>query len=108
MKKDLLLLSLIISALISCGPSQKNFDAKEDALFNKWLHHPKAQLVQSWGQPDSIRADGKGGEILIYKQAVDYKSVMNQKYTGTQYSFRKEMFVNADSLIYYWKAWRKK
>ncbi|MEO5781976.1 MAG: hypothetical protein ABIQ07_01815 [Ginsengibacter sp.] len=108
MKKDILLLCIIISALTSCGPSQKILDAKEDAIFNKWLKHPKAQLVQSWGQPDSVRADGKGGEILIYKEGIDYKSVMNQKYTGTQYSFRKEMFVNADSLIYYWKVWRRK
>lgn len=108
MKKDILFLCLIISTLTGCGPSQKVFDAKEDAIFNKWLNHPKAQLVQTWGQPDSIRADAKGGEILIYKEGIDYKSVMNQKYTGSQYSFRKEMFVNADSIIYYWKAWRRK
>lgn len=108
MKKDLLLLCIIISTLVSCAPSQKVLDAKEDAIFNKWLQHPKAQLIRSWGQPDSIRTDGKGGEILIYKQGIDFKSVMNEKYTGPQYSFRKEMFVNADSLIYYWKAWRKK
>lgn len=108
MKKDLLLLCIIIATLVSCAPSQKVLDAKEDAIFNKWLQHPKAQLIRSWGQPDSIRTDGKGGEILIYKQGIDFKSVMNEKYTGPQYSFRKEMFVNADSLIYYWKAWRKK
>ena len=108
MKKDFLLLCIIIAALISCGPSQKVLDAKEDALFNKWLNHPKAQLIQTWGQPDSISSDGKGGQILIYKEGIDYKSVMNAKYTGIQYSFRKEMYVNADSLIYYWKAWRKK
>ena len=107
MMKGFLLLCTI-TALFSCGPSQKAFDAKEDAVFNKWLKHPKSQLVQSWGQPDSIKTDGKGGEVLIYKEGVDYKSVMNSKYTGTQYSFRKEMFVNADSLIYYWKAWRRK
>jgi len=107
MKKDFLLLCTI-TALFSCGPSQKVFDAKEDALFNKWLKHSKSQLIQTWGQPDSIGTDGKGGEILIYKEGVDYKSVMNAKYTGTQYSFRKEMYVNADSLIYYWKAWRRK
>ena len=108
MKRDLLLLCVIISALTSCGPSQKVFDAKEDVIFNKWLNHPKAQLIQAWGQADSIRSDGKGGVVLIYKEGIDYKSVMNQKYTGTQYSLRKEMFVNADSLIYYWKAWRRK
>lgn len=107
MKKGFLLLGTI-AALFSCKPSQKVLDAKEDALFNKWLKHPRSQLVQTWGQPDSIRNDGKGGEILIYKEGVDYKSVMNSKYTGTQYSFRKEMYVNADSLIYYWKAWRRK
>ena len=77
-------------------------------IFNKLLKPFKSKLVQTWGQPDSTATDGKGGEILIYKEGVDYKSVMNAKYTGTQYSFRKEMFVNADSLIYYWKAWRRK
>jgi len=102
---------LVIAILISCTSSQKiqkERDAKEDALFNKWLNHSKAQLVQNWGQPDSIASDKKGGEILIYKEGVNYKSVMNGKYTGPQVSFRKEMFVNADSVIYNWKAWRRK
>lgn len=60
------------------------------------------------GQPDSVISDGKNGEILIYKQRTGGASVMNGNYTGKQYSFRKEMFVNADSVIYYWKAWRRK
>jgi hypothetical protein len=98
----------IILILISCGPSQKTFDAKEDALFNKWLNHSKAELIHSWGQPDSSASDRKGGEILIYKEGVDYNSVMNGKYTGTQFSFRKEMYINADSLIYNWKTLRRK
>ena len=99
---------IVTAVCISCGLSQKTLNAREDALFNKWLRHSKAELVQAWGQPDSARADGKGGEVLIYKEGIDYKSVMNGKYTGKQYSFRKEMFINADSLIYYWKAWRRK
>lgn len=94
--------------LISCGPSQKVMDAKEDALFNKWIGHSKSELIQAWGQPDSVNADGKKGEILIYKERIDYKSVMNENYTGKQYSFRKEMYINADSVIYSWKAWRRK
>jgi hypothetical protein len=98
----------IIMILISCSPSQKTLDAKEDALFNKWLNHSKAELIQTWGQPDSTTSDKKGGEILIYKEGVDYKSVMNAKYTGTQFSFRKEMYINADSIIYNWKSWRRK
>ncbi len=94
--------------LLSCAPSQKANDAKENAIFNKWISHTKAQLVKRWGQPDSTVTDGKNGEILIYKEGVDYKSVMNQRYTGTQYSLRKEMYVNADSIIYTWKAMRRK
>ena len=108
MKKYLLPHLIIIMVLVSCTSSQKTSDAKENALFNKWLNKPKALLVQTWGLPDSTLADGKGGEILIYKEGVDYKSVMNEKYTGTRFSFRKEMYINADSLIYYWKAWRRK
>ncbi len=72
------------------------------------MHHSKSQLVHQWGRPDSVVSDGKDGEILIYKEGIDYVSTMNENYTGTQYSFRKEMFVNADSVIYYWKAWRRK
>ena len=106
--KKLFSICIIVYFLISCGPSQKALDAKEDALFNKWLKHSKNELIQAWGQPDSAKADGKGGEILIYKEGIDYKSVMNGKYTGKQYSFRKEMFINADSVIYFWKAWRRK
>ncbi len=55
-----------------------------------------------------VSADGKNGEILLYKEHLDYVSVMNGNYTGLQYSFKKEMFINADSIIYYWKAWRRK
>ena len=109
MKKSLFLLCTINALLIiSCGPSRKALDARENALFNKWIGHSKAQLIKQWGQPDSVTTDGKSGQILIYKEGVDYVSVMNENYTGTQYSFRKEMFINADSLIYDWKAWRRK
>jgi hypothetical protein len=111
MKKYTLLFWITMVFLNSCGTSEKArkaMDAKEDALFNKWVKRTKAELVQTWGQPDSTITDGKAGEILIYKERVDYKSVMNENYSGPQYSFRKEMYVNADSLIYFWKAWRRK
>lgn len=104
MKRWLILLCVVAG----CSPSRKNVDAKEDALFNKWLHHPKSQLVREWGPPDSTRTDGRGGEVLLYKERVDATSVMNGNYTGKQYSFRKEVFIGRDSLIYYWKAWRRK
>lgn len=93
--------------LISCSPSNKLSDAKEDALFNQWLNRPKSQLIRQWGSPDSVTTDGKNGEILIYKEGINFLSVMNEKYTGPQYSFRKEMFINADSVVYHWKAWRR-
>lgn len=94
--------------LISCSTSRKILDARENALFNKWIGHSKNQLVSQWGQPDSVSADGKNGQILLYKEHLDYVSVMSGNYTSPQYSFKKEMFINADSTIYYWKAWRKK
>lgn len=108
-KKIFLLLSAIfIILLISCSSSRKAHDAKANALFNEWLGHSKSELVNQWGQPDSVGADGKNGQILLYKEHLDYISVMNGNYTGPEYSFKKEMFINADSTIYYWKAWRKK
>jgi hypothetical protein len=104
-------LSLLLPAIIvafSCSSSHKAEDAKEDKRFNAWLHHSKSELVKKWGEPDSIFTDGKGGEILLYKEALDYKSVMDERYTGLQFSFKKEMFINRDSLIYNWRAWRRK
>ncbi|MEP6597705.1 MAG: hypothetical protein ABJA71_17250 [Ginsengibacter sp.] len=108
MKKYFFMLCAITAVLVSCSTSKKANVAKENALFNQWLHHPRSQLINQWGQPDSTVSDGENGEILIYKERVDYISVMDGNYTGPQYSFRKEMFVNADSLIYNWKAWRRK
>ncbi len=108
MKIIFFVLFISTALLISCGPSKKAINAKEDALFNQWLNHTKSQLVRQWGKPDSVMSDGSSGEILIYKEGVNFLSVMNEKYTGPQHSFRKEIFVNADSLIYHWRAWRRK
>lgn len=109
MKKIFFLSAIIFTIFfISCGSSRKASDAKENALFNEWIGQPKSQLINQWGEPDSIATDGKNGQILTYKERLDYISVMNGNYTGPEYSFKKDMYVNADSLIYYWKAWRKK
>ena len=101
-------LVLLFSACRSSRKAQIAYDAKEDALFNAWINHPRSELIRVLGTPDSIAPDGKGGQILIYKEKVDYKSVMNSNYTGTQYSFRKEMYVTRDSIIYSWRARRRK
>lgn len=104
----MLCLFILTVILFGCAASHKADDAKEDRAFNKWLNHSRSEFVQQIGQPDSTMPDGKGGEVLIYKEATNYKSVMDSKYTGLQYSFRKEIYVNADSLIYDWRAWRRK
>ncbi len=109
MKKIFFLSAIIFTIFfISCSSSRKANDAKENALFNKWIGQSKSQLIKQWGQPDSISTDGKNGQILTYKERLDYMSVMNGNYTGKEYSVKKDMYVNADSLIYYWKAWRRK
>ena len=90
MKKSLFILCVISSVLpAGCGPSQKARDTKENALFNKWIGHSKTQLVKQWGQPDSLAPDGKNGQILIYKEGLDYMSVMNEKYTGPPIFFQE-------------------
>ncbi len=83
-------------------------DARENAIFRQWVGQPKSLLTQRWGVPDSTRPDGGSGEILLYLEHTDPFSVMEGTYTGNEYSFKKEMFVNSDSIIYHWKAWRKK
>lgn len=98
----------VLYVLSGCTASHKAMDAREDQLFNKWLNHSKSDLIKAWGQPDSIFSNGNRGERLLYKERTDAKSVMNGTYTGTQLSYRKEMFVNADSIIYHWRSWRRK
>ncbi len=108
MKIIFILACVAFTALTGCVPSKKASDAKENKLFNQWLKQPRSLLVKQWGQPDSLMSDGRNGQILIYKEGVDFLSVMNEKYTGKQYSPRIEMYVNADSIIYHWKAWRRR
>lgn len=108
MRKFLLLSFITLVLLSACGPSRKASDAKEDRLLNQWIKQPKSLLIKQWGKPDSLMSDGRNGEILIYKEGVDFLSVMNESYTGKQYSPRKEMYVNADSAVYHWKVWRRK
>lgn len=102
------MLIIVISSVFSCSPSRQKMNAYENAIFDEWIGHTREQLTAQWGVPDSIRSDGKGGEILMYTEATDYQSVMNGNYTSKLYSPKKEMYINADSLIYSWKAWRRK
>ena len=84
MKKILLILCVVLIVLAGCGPSRKAIDAREDSILNQWLKQPKSLLVRQWGQPDSLMSDGRNGEILIYKEGIDFLSVMNERYTGKQ------------------------
>lgn len=108
MIKNYYFILTVLLIISSCGPSRKATDRREDALFNSWLHHSKSELVQAWGMPDSVIAKSNGGEIFVYKERLGITDVMNENYSGKQYSYRKEMYINTDSTIYYWRAFRHK
>ncbi len=83
--------AIFIILLISCSSSRKAHDAKANALFNEWLGHSKSELVTQWGKPDSVSADGKNGQILLYKEHLDYVSVMNGLHGNILISLKKKV-----------------
>ncbi|CAN5308189.1 hypothetical protein BH09BAC2_BH09BAC2_05330 [soil metagenome] len=103
--------------LVSCQ-SQKRIqrEAQEQtetterakAAMNSWMGHPEYELIQSWGSPTRRDSDGQGGEILIYE---DTRRISIPDIDGTTFGRTftdyKEMFVNSQKKIYYWRTGRR-
>ena len=80
-----------------------------------WMGNHQGSLIDSWGPPDRITDDGRGGRILIWEKYVRtgqtpgrwgtnwfggrvYTAPVEQSYT------RSRMFwVNADGIVYSWR-----
>ena len=95
---------LLVSLLVSCS-------AKISETTQSWVGHHKSSLIQSWGPPSQITADGKGGEVYIYyynrNLPTNSKTTYNS-YTGTynttttnnSYNAQRMFFINSSSKIY--------
>lgn len=49
---------------------------KDDEIMSSWVGKHQAELIRSWGAPDRVTSDGKGGKVLVYVQT--YGSVRQE------------------------------
>jgi hypothetical protein len=76
----------------------------------------KTELYQSWGKPNTITDDGRGGEILVYSSTISTGQNTGTIYSNggnsinyyttppnRQYSRIKMFYVNKGGIIYHWK-----
>ena len=98
-------------------------DQQRNAVMASWMGHNVNDLIASWGAPDNVMADGKGGQILIYDKsgqlvlpgettttinAYGSTAVANSYTTpGTVIKLRRQrmFWVDSNGTIYRW-AWR--
>jgi hypothetical protein len=92
-----------------------------------WVGHNMTELIASWGPPSQTFADGKGGQVFVYKYSrswvqpgqatTSYSATTSSGYTSGQattvyspsyvqgYDAYRMFYVNGDGVIYSW-AWR--
>lgn len=102
----LTLLILCFLSVFGCASVSKTMDS--------WVGHHESELIQSWGPPDQVVPDGKGGSILIYSSYVNLgqsPGVIKQvgyitTYTAPQargYNRTRMFYVDKDGKIYSWR-----
>jgi hypothetical protein len=80
-----------------------------------WVGKHQSSLIASWGPPQQISTDGKGGSVLIYGQYVDFgqspgqghiDSYGNFTYTAPKqrgYQRTRMFYVDPNGYIYGWR-----
>jgi hypothetical protein len=105
-------LALFIST--GCGPSDKEIEARRaevNKALNSWVGSHYSELIKSWGAPQQIMDDGKGGKIIVYEEYCDLGTIGNVDRRGnihTQdlgYSRRREFYTDDNGVIDSWR-WR--
>lgn len=78
-------------------------------IMDSWIGHHQSELIASWGPPEKIASDGKGGTILDYSH---YKGIGQTGYMDawgrihirqTGYKAIRLFYVNSDGIIYDFK-----
>jgi len=78
-------------------------------IMDSWIGHHQSELIASWGPPEKIVSDGKGGRILDYSH---YKGVGQTGYMDawgrihirqTGYKAIRLFYVNSDGIIHNFK-----
>lgn len=93
----------------SCATTEKTPSEKE--IMDSWVNDTKVNLLASWGIPNKVSDDGKGGEILVFEKTailpqtgvatLSYNNIYFQ--TNQNVVTRSRMFyVNENGIIYGW------
>lgn len=92
-----------------------------DEVMESWMGAHQSEIIKSWGPPDKITSDGKGGKILIYITQSGEKYTEQGHYetsyaTGypvreyhpgrevdNRYYLYRMFYVNQRGIIYYYR-----
>ena len=108
--KKLAILFLLVATIASSGCA-----SRVNEIMQSWVGQHKGDLIASWGPPNQVASDGRGGEILIYGSYVDLGQTPgrattdywgNVTYTAPQkrgYQRTRMFYVNPEGYIYMWR-----
>ncbi len=89
--------------------SETDKNTPSDAInkqMSMWVGHSKDQLITTWGAPQQIMPDGRGGEIYVYSEYVPMIlpfPLLPGEPSGWQ---RQRIFwINTGGIIYRW-SWK--
>jgi hypothetical protein len=104
---SLVLLIISIIFISGCGLRAKRAVEKE---MKSWVGRHKSDLIASWGNPQDITPDGKGGTVLFYSQLVkksvqfkDPLAKMSRPPHIRKYFRTRTFYVNSEGYIYDYK-----
>lgn len=110
MLRLLVIFALGIVALLTTGCAT-DINNKMDS----WVGHHQSELIASWGPPNQISTDGKGGTVLVYGSYVNLGQrpgrgkvdvFGNLTYTAPQqrgYTRTRMFYVDTKGYIYSWR-----
>lgn len=86
-----------------------------DKMMESWVGEHKADLIAQWGPPDRVASDGRGGEVLIYREYVRTGQTPGRAsttatgdvvYTAPQQQGHERVrmfYANPEGIIYRWR-----
>lgn len=94
----------------------------DDSVMSTWIGSQQHELIRSWGAPDRVTSDGKGGKVLVYVQTYgsvrqsepdcdtyynsDLQPVTNctpGRVIDDRYYAVRSFYVNPKGIIYYYR-----
>ena len=99
-----LLLTVVVAMV---GIRQSTIATKKmDEIMKSWIGYHQSELIASWGPPEKITIDGKGGSVLDYSHYKNQGSIAfrdpwgNVHVRPTGYKATRYFYVNPDGIIY--------